>query len=254
MTVRLSPHKVSRMMRLYFTGVPQPEIAKRVGVDQSTVSIYASRFKERVSEAGLEIVGKEISVFSEVEALRSLSVELEKAGLTIEDARRGVGVVRAFHKSGVSTEQYLILAKACKEAGDPGFLQAALKLARLELKTGEGYEDVIARFDKALAELPQATSKLNSARAELQAVDRTITGRKQQVADLNAAIKRCQGEATAKKTAVKQELSALMKKSGVRQSEVEQIASLKKTLSKQGLDIDTLVKLAKEFGYGSDKV
>ena len=53
MTVRLSPHKVSRIMRYYFTGISQSEIAGKAGVDQSTVSIYSSRFKEVAAQTGL---------------------------------------------------------------------------------------------------------------------------------------------------------------------------------------------------------
>jgi hypothetical protein len=35
MTVKLSPQKVSKIMKLFFCGVPQPIIAIRAGVDQS---------------------------------------------------------------------------------------------------------------------------------------------------------------------------------------------------------------------------
>jgi hypothetical protein len=35
MTVKLSPQTVSKIMRLFFSGMPQPVIAIRAGVDQS---------------------------------------------------------------------------------------------------------------------------------------------------------------------------------------------------------------------------
>ena len=53
MTVKLSPQKVSTILRYYFAGVSQPNIARKVAVDQSTVSLYSSRFQVRVAETGL---------------------------------------------------------------------------------------------------------------------------------------------------------------------------------------------------------
>lgn len=86
MTVQLSPHKVSKILRDYFRGLPQTKIAKEAGVDQSSISHYASRFKGTAAEYGLLAAGKEYQVFNEVESLRSLSVELYKSKLTAEEA------------------------------------------------------------------------------------------------------------------------------------------------------------------------
>jgi predicted transcriptional regulator len=84
MTVRLSPHKITKMMRYYFSGLSESEAAAKLGIDQSTVSLYVSRFKNRANEIGLVAAGKEFMVLNEVDSLRSLSVELSKAGLTVE--------------------------------------------------------------------------------------------------------------------------------------------------------------------------
>ena len=76
MTVQLSPHKISKILRGYFRGLPQTKIAKEARVDQSSISHYASRFKNMATEYGLLAAGKEYQVMNEVESLRSLSVEL----------------------------------------------------------------------------------------------------------------------------------------------------------------------------------
>ena len=44
-----------------------------------------------------------------------------------------------------------------------------------------------------------------------------------------------------------------MKKLKVQYEEVEEVAKLKADLNKQGLNLSTLVKLAKEFSYGRTK-
>lgn len=95
MTVKLSPQKISRMLAYFFAGMPQTEIARKVGVDQSTVSLCVSRFKNRVEEIGLLASGKEHNVLGEVDTLRSLSVELTRNRLTMEEAKQGARIFSA---------------------------------------------------------------------------------------------------------------------------------------------------------------
>jgi len=135
MTVKLSPHKVSKILRGYFHGLPQTRIAKEARVDQSSVSHYASRFKKMTNEKGLSAAGKEYQVLTEVEGLRSLSVELYKSKLTVEEARHGHNIVRAFLKLGINAEQHLVLVDICQEIEDPGFVEAAIKLPKSRHKS-----------------------------------------------------------------------------------------------------------------------
>jgi transposase len=50
MTVRLSDHRVSLVLRYIFQGCSQKAIARKVGAEQSTVSLWFSRFKVRASQ------------------------------------------------------------------------------------------------------------------------------------------------------------------------------------------------------------
>ena len=59
MTVRLSRHKVTGLLRRYFQGMAQTQIAGVVGVNQSSISVYASRFSERSEKMGLAAAGEE---------------------------------------------------------------------------------------------------------------------------------------------------------------------------------------------------
>ena len=169
MTVQLSPHKVSKILRGYFRGLPQIKIAKEAGVDQSSISHYASKFKERAAEVGILAAGKEYQVMNEVESLRSLSVELYKSKLTVEEAKQGHNIIKAFLKLGISPEQHLALIKVCQKVDDPGFVKAALKLSQIETQTGMGYHQVISGFEKAQNQLPQLEEKMlgNQGRTEV---------------------------------------------------------------------------------------
>jgi hypothetical protein len=155
MTMRLSSHKVSKMLRGYFYGLPQIKIAQSAAVNQGSISHYASRFKERAAIIGIPAAGKEFGVFNGVDELRSLSVELYNSGLTAAEARKGVSVIKAFLKLGINPEQHLAVIKVCQEVANPHFVDAAIKLDQIEAKTGMDYNQVISSFKKAQNELPQ---------------------------------------------------------------------------------------------------
>ena len=251
MTVRLSPHKVSRILRLFFHGMPQPDIAEKAGVDQSTVSLYASRFRNMVGKVGLLTAGKESGVFNEVDTLRSLSVELTKADLTVEDCRKGMNIIKAFLKLGIKLDQHAALVKVCKAIDDPGFVQAAVKLSKIQTETNTTYEQVISQYENITYQLPSSRTELQEVQTKIKSLDETLVRKKHEAARLETHIALLQAEAESKEAKLEQKLAATIKKLEVKQEEVEEVATLKRQLGNNGLDILTLVKLAKEYGYGS---
>jgi len=134
MTVKLSQQKISRLLKYYFAGMTQPATAQKLGIDQTSVSLYAKRFNERAAEIGLLAAAKEYNVYKEVSELRNLSVEMQKYNLTTEDAREGVGIIKAFSKLGVPTDQHTKLIQVAKKIDNPGFINASLELVRIEEK------------------------------------------------------------------------------------------------------------------------
>lgn len=253
MTVRLSPHKVTRLMGHYFGGIPQTKIAKRAGVDQSTVSIYVSRFRDRAAKMGLLAAGKEFQVFNEVDELRSLSVELAKAKLTVDEAKEGLRIAKVFVKLGISPKQHTILIKVCKEVDDPAFIHAAVKLTKIEDESNMSYEDIISRFEKVTSQLPSVEKQLQETQTELESVHKSLVQRKQELAGVETQLTLLQNEAKAKEAKLEHELAIKMKKLNVQYKEVEEMAKLKAELDKQGMNLSTLIKLAKEFSYVSTK-
>jgi predicted transcriptional regulator len=247
MTVQLSPHKISKILRGYFLGLPQTKIAKEAGVDQSSISHYASRFKATAAEYGLIAAGKEYQVMNEVETLRSLSVELYKSKLTVEEARQVHNIIKAFLKLGISPEQHLALIKVCQKVDDSGFAEAALKLSQIETKTGMSYQQVMPGFEKALNQLPQLEEKIAKAKAELESFNNEVLKSKQELESQEEYLEKYQNEVKAKEAQLEKELLSKMKQLEVEKKEVEEVAALKAELSQKGLDLKTVLKLAKEF-------
>jgi predicted transcriptional regulator len=247
MTVQLSPHKVRKILRGYFCGLPQIKIANEAGVDQSSVSHYASDFKEIAAGYGLLTAGREYQVLNEVESLRSLSVELHKSKLTMEDARQGHDIIKAFLKLGISPREHFALIEVCKKVGDPGFVEAALKLSQIETQTGNGYQQLMAEFEKVQKELPQLEEKMIKATAKLKSVNDTILRTTQELDSQQKHLKQYKDEVKARVAKLDKELAANRRHLEVDNEEVKEVAQLKNRLAKEGLDIATLVQLAKEY-------
>jgi len=253
MTVQLSPHKASKILRGYFRGLPQVKIAKEAGVDQSSISHYASRFKEMAAEYGLLAAGKEYQVMDEVVSLRSLSVELYKSKLTVEEARQGHDILKAFLKLGISPEQHHNLIEVCHKVTDPGFVQTALQLLHIEAQTDMSYHQVISNLEKAQKQLPQLENKLEETKAKLNSANVTLAQRKEELAKQEEYIEQYKEGVKVKKAQLEQELAAKVKQLGLKEAEIEEVAKLKVDLNKQGLDIPTFLNLVKEFSHGSSK-
>ncbi len=148
MTVRLSNHKVSLLLHYLFQGWGQQAIARKVGADQSSISVWLSRFKDRTAKIGLSEAGEEFGIMNEVDSLRSLAVELFKHQLSVQDARQGLGILRAFLALGVPPKQHKDLVQVCKKVEQPGFIAAALELSQMEAKAGITYRQVVAQFNE----------------------------------------------------------------------------------------------------------
>jgi len=254
MTVKLSPQKVAKILGYYFSGLPQTKIAKKSGVDQSSISNYATRFKERAGEIGLIAAGKEFYVFNEVDALRSLSVELHKAKLTVDEAKEGIKIEKTFMKLGISPAHHMTLVKVCKEVDDPGFINAALKLSKIESDSNISYEEAVSGFQKMTSQLPVLEKEIENSNTELDSVNSNLAERKEELANLEEYITQIKEETENLKAEIWQEFANIKKEAQVTESEVKEVAKLKADLDKKGLDIPTLVKLAEGVGNENGEV
>ncbi|MBI2853087.1 MAG: hypothetical protein HYX84_08360, partial [Chloroflexi bacterium] len=248
MTVQLSPHKVKKILRGYFAGVPQISIARGAEVDQATVSHYATRFRKTAARMGIIAAAKEYGVLNEVDGLRSLSVELNKSRLSVREATKGHDIVRAFLKLGVKPEEHLTLLKVCREVGDPDFVRVAVKLVQIESQTGIPGDELVSRYEQAQARLPVLEANIARRQAELKSVNDELSQNKQALAAQRKEFEQYQKDVKARETEMDTGLAAKMAELAVKKEETEGAAVLKSILSQKGLSLETLIKLAQEFG------
>ena len=86
---------------------------------------------------GILYAAKEFGVMKEVNDLRSLSVELLKNKLTVEEAREGLAAMKTFDDLGVPVSRHRELVKVVSKLEDPRFVPVAMELVKLESNTGK---------------------------------------------------------------------------------------------------------------------
>jgi len=248
MTQKLSPHKISRMIALYFEGYSQYEMANKLKVDQSTVSLHVSKFKFLVEQQGLKAAGEEFDIMDQVEALHSLAAELRKAKLTVEEAKIGVRMERLFRKYGIEPEDYKDLIQACTKMKSEGFITSAVKLNQLENGTGMTYEQVIAQFAGTYQQLEETkenlqivTGKLNASKDELANINKQKKSASQ---DLEAHMKQI-GVDINRLTLV-ENLAITLKEANISNIELGDYIHWQQLLNKAGISLHIFVAILEE--------
>ena len=232
MTVKLSPHKVSTILRYYFAGVSQTNIARRVRVDQSTVSLHSSRFQSMAAKNGISHAAKEFGIMQEVNDLRSLSVELLKNKLTIEEAREGLVTMKTFNSLGVPISRHKELVNVVSKLQEPDFVPVAMELVDLERSTGKVYTQVVSEFRQLRSEMGRVERKISVSKREndnlLQSNKKlrlTIREKQRELRDLNKKAHR-------EESAIEADMSRKMEVAELTFQRIEKLETLLRTLKK----------------------
>jgi septal ring factor EnvC (AmiA/AmiB activator) len=161
--------------------------------------------------------------------------------------------MKKFSKIGISPDQHAKLIKVCEQIDDANFVHAAVKLSQIECHSNMNYEEIVNRLENAVSQLPLKEKSLNETKSELADVQEKLNAQQRELAKVEAKLLKLHKDIKAQEAVLARKTSANMKKLKVKQAELKEVAQLKAELSKRGLDIETLMKLVKEFAYGTAK-
>jgi hypothetical protein len=242
MTQKLSPFKLSKMMSMYFDGYSQSEIANKLKINQATVSIHVSKFKEMSDEQGIKAAGKEFGVMDQVEALHSLAAELKTEKLTVEEAKVGLKMEKLLQSLGVKQEDHKDIIQACKKMKDGGFVDAAIELNKLEQSTGITYNDVVTQYAGTHEQLEKAQQELQSLNGKLDATKGDLAGIEEQKKLATQELEKHMQQVGVDMERLEkvEDLALALKEGGIPNGELQHYIERQKLLNKAGIDIDTL--------------
>ncbi len=245
MPQKLSPQKVSKMMALYFDGYSQTDIANRLKLDQSTASLYVSKFESLVDQLGIEAAGKEFGIMHQVEELHSLAVELKKAKLTVEEAKVGLKTEQSLQKLGIKQEDYPDVIAACVKAESEGFLADAVRLSKLEKSTGMTHEQLIAHYSTVHQQLKEEEENLHITTGKLEVDKEELADIEKQkelaTEDLEKHMK--QVALDTKRLKSVEGLALALKEAGITDKELQDYIKRQQLLNEAGIKLDILTTI-----------
>lgn len=252
MTLKLPQRKVAAIIRQCLQGKPQCTIAEEEVVNRATVSLSWTRFRERSRQVGLSAAGKEFGVYNEVDELRSLSVELEKSGISVTQAREGVKIVQAFTALRLAPQRHTALVKVCRHIDQPGFVEAACQLAEIQERAGITYDEAPLKLKKTVEELRGTQAQLESTRSELGTKRQAVAKANQDLAGVMEQVAAARKNAQDQQASLNQQIQAAMREAGVKQAEIQEVALIKRDLGQHSLKLPALVAVAGEFKQGRE--
>lgn len=250
MTGKVSPYKLSRLLKLYMQGHKQSDIAKKLHVDQSTVSLHISDFNKQALDEGIIAASKEANVMDTVYTLHSLAAELKACNLTGEDAITGIKVMSKLKHCGVNVEQYPELVKAAGEMNEQGFIDAAMKLASLESSTGTEYTETVNKFETMAAqieqkgkELEKVTTQVSSTKGQMLWLEKQKAASEKDYDDYLYAT-----GMTKKRIQAVENLALLLKQKGITDAKLEEYLKRQQAFDKTGVNIEHFQAIIAKLG------
>ena len=245
MAKKLSPQKMSKMMALYFQGCTQTEIANKLKIDQSTVSLHAGKLKALAMEKGLKAAAEEYGITDTVEGLHSLGAELKESNMSVEEAHAGLKMDLLLQKLGIEQEQYGQLISSCKRMKEEGFIVAAINLASLEESTGTTYEQLLADYGEVQKGLAEATVELQTTTENLATVNKEVAALEKQKTDAEEHLQSYMKQVGADMQRIKlvEHLAKVLKDGGISDIDIEAYIQRQQALNKAALDMALFTKI-----------
>jgi chromosome segregation ATPase len=239
MSEKISASKANRLIQLFLQGLSQVEIAKRLGITQSTVSLYIEKYKKTAASRGVEEVSREFGAKDLIQSLHSLAEDLRKEGITIKEAKSALEVYSVLQEHGVAENAYADVIWACLKMHDKGYAQAAVELSELEKKNGLDYRTVLSRYQTA-------EEKTTSLKEELSTIRKEINDKAHELQKLNQEKKQATSRLKSHLAQVDLNLKRLEKVEGL----VEAI----KRANWDDSDLDSFIQYQKEINNAGIKL
>jgi len=244
MPERLPQYVQHQILSLYFEGLSQSDVAKRLGIAQSTVSLEIGRFMKE-AKASMESACEKYGIAEFLRGTHHIAKQMLEAGLTIPKCLRAFSFMERLDGLGRALDDmeglFQLYDRAKKE---PAMLDGGLKLLKLEAEAGKTYQELLADFERKLADLNELNAKVQSLReaqstieSELRDVRDRLLSEKQRLESIVATKERLDRLGLDKVN----ELAAFIEdyeKLGFNAEDVRELSSWRARLKDMGADPD----------------
>jgi rubrerythrin/predicted transcriptional regulator len=242
MTIKLSSSKISRLLKYYFQGLPQLNIAGKLGINQATVSLYIGEFSAVVDEEGLETAAKEYGIMDVVQELHSLGAELKKSSLTVEEAKRAFKVAVVLEECGIPEEEYKNIITTCTKMNNDGFLESAMELNQIEESSDMSYQAIVEQASACKTQIEKDKKELQSMQEEITQIKQALATWEHQKVDAGKELQKYMDtvKMNFKRLEKVESLTLILNKSNITDKEIDSYIERQNLLNKAGLSINML--------------
>ena len=155
---KITEHTKRKIFQLWIGGYTYRAISEKLNIGLGSIS---------------RIIDEERRKNPDVDVLRGLRLQLQKKGSSLPDALRGATCLERLNQLGISLneiEEYKTVVERVlesREIAPENFLNAAIKLMRLEAKTKKTYTSIVKEFSEKQREMKDVMKKINSLNAKV---------------------------------------------------------------------------------------
>ena len=229
----VSAPKRSKIIKLHLQGWTRDDIAKKTRVSAGAVSGIVKKFTERTDSASLDEAAQEYDVTETVESLRSLAVQIRKAGTNIEELM-SLSHMRERVEKMVPLNKLEEFIKAGETLRDNAHVEASVRMYALETRAGTRHDDVLREFESKQAKI----NVLNSEAQSLQS----------QIKNLSSAVEKAQADFKAEKAMLEAEEKECLKQHGLTLERIERVSNVESGLGGYGISLTRVEELRQVLG------
>ena len=230
----ISSAKKAEILALYLRGFSRDDVARKAGVSAGTVSSTVSEFNDDAHSSSLPDASVKYGVRETVEALRDVAVEFRKAGVTVQEAKRGAELLAKASRMGITLEKFEAFVQFCQKITPEGYpiedlISAAMKLSNLEDETGLDAASIVSEYVTKMSESKELETRVQSLTSEVK----RLTDEKE----------RAEADLGSKKARLDDELNECLQQHQLTLARVDHVRGIEEALRRYGVEIEKLEAL-----------
>lgn len=215
-------------MDLHLQGLTRDEIAKNTGVSAGGVSGVIKEFTDCADSSSLDEAALEYDVIETVESLRGLSVEIRKAGTSVEELMEFSHTLKRIKKL-ISLDRLEEFIKAGENLKDKAHVEASVRMHAIEERTGRSHDDIL--------------SDLESKEAKVRELSTEVQRLQSQIKNLESEKEKAQADINTEKARLDADLEEHLKQHSLTLKRIEHISNIERELSGYGIGLTHLEEL-----------
>jgi len=217
--------KKSEIVDLHLQGLTRDDIAKKTGVSAGAVSGVIKEFTERADSSSIEEAAEQYGVVETVERLRSLAVEVKKAGTSVEELMQVSNILGRIRRL-IDLDRLEEFIKAGESLGDKAHVEAAVRMHIIEERTGKSHDDVLSDLEAKEAKVRELSSEIQRLQSQLK--------------NLRSEGRKAQADFRAEKAGLEMKLGEHLKQHSLTLERMERISEIEKGLNVYGIELTQL--------------